>query len=629
MEPALDNSEHVPDPNSDTALSDQVRAAFESCRSLIDEIVLTMVDPDGVGTQWFEAWRGNPLGSQYVEVDYCGNAFVFVRERSPADSTGSSGARLITTVHFFPGWVLQVLIRFGYTRDCQKAVAAAMRAAFDENTLFSIWPVGPGDQINLPVFDFDIAKPLTLVFVDSPSFAGRDGVGYRIDIQSSRWSAWALPEGEQLVPQAQQWSAPRLCCTASPGVSIARKPLFGEVALAELRQAFKPMHDGWREQLKSIECHQALDLRVRRTQSVQIVPQTWRAQCFVDTALEMAQRPPNAMMSGSTTSPPILLEPAPPLSSSFVTRQSQADGHVYLFYPKSALQGTALESSLFNSVTYWGNALASWLTEKGRYFAGVDVYPLSLKVGVDPWASDQRFAIRVRPLPLAADRENSGVIAFNAGTSAATWIEDLPSQPPFYRVDIVRTEGVEVSMRLDLLATNPAELKQYIQLHESVVAFDAVPDDPETIDLADDTASALALEFDNDRIIELIEKSGDEVDHLSMVLGFTPLDPLCDLYDFANLLSYTARGTDVFNRPMNSLDALASGIGLLPCVSGGMLRAARGFQPVVPEGIEWISRGALVGSLMVQGTNMLSQMDRDDEQTLYALGDAAPNSEPD
>ena len=589
-----------------------------------------MTDPDGVGSKWFEAWQGNPLGQRYVEVDYCGNAFVVYRERA---ASGGSAGRLKTTVYYFPGWLIQVLIRSGYTRSCENACKAARNIAFDAGQLYDNVFLGPGDIVCQPVDDVDSAQPSRLIVTDSRHFARRDGAGYRIDIQSSRWSAWARDEGGVLVPEVEEWSPPRMACTAVPGVEIQHRPILNDV-LDSLRQPFLQLNNGWREASPATKTAQALDLRIRRTATIAAVAQARRPNAFVDTELEMAQTPPGVASATAA------LDSGPPQTSSFSNRQTLADGFLYLIYPKSALQGTVVTDSMYSATARWGNALASWLTANGHYSPGVDVAPLALIVKIDPLSSRQRFAIRIRPLTQESLDDGTNPTGFDfdvpapatdwvlldAGsgeTVPSDWVDRMPSQPPFFRVEVVRTAGVELTARLDSLIANPAEMRNYVRLHESVVDFDEVPDDPESIDLSDLPMTDLRTDYDPARAFELLQQSGDDIDRFSMILGFTPLDPLCDLYDFANLLSYAARGSDIFGRRMDRLDAIAAGIGLLPCISGGLIKSARGMRVKVLEGSEWISRGTIAGSFLTQGVSMMDDWDRTDDDTLMALAAAA------
>ena len=190
---------------------------------------------------------------------------------------------------------------------------------------------------------------------------------------------------------------------------------------------------------------------------------------------------------------------------------------------------------------------------------------LSTGGGLSPFLPPIPVAIRVNSQS-PSDRFAYSVSYLNGDkVVSAPWL--VGREGPFFRLTVIRTEGVHVNADLLFLAEGANQLKDVIDFREQVeLSIDKVP-----VAIVDDGASVAVA------ALSCRELTWEEIADVTItVIGLVPWPPaqvFADLNDYADLLAYLAVGTDRLGREMGRVEFAVTLAGLLlPEVLEGVLK---------------------------------------------------------
>ncbi|MEH1166802.1 hypothetical protein V6V47_15600 [Micromonospora sp. CPCC 205539] len=509
-------------------------AAVRHLSGLLEDVWLAVDAPDHVGGRWRELCRGSPVSPVFVCVDALSNV-LHVRYLDPEN----------LSVVYLPGWYYEV------------ATAAALGRPIDASAA--------------TVLDFATARPLAFdLAVEHPirgaaetvTFSsGRDPVEYEplafgyAFAPARGFGITDAPAGSDPATDCSaifHWSAMALRVAAAPGVTFAQRPLLGDTALSVVRAAYRP-GDG------TVTCDQTLAFEFERHRSARTLPPLGAPLRPVP--LAEPDIVANAVaLNGARDEPrPVAVQQTCPDGVDLVLLKPDLRrlprGTPWGWQPTWLVEAAkAVDDVVFAMLMSLLDTYVQWL-------GGLpETAPLPIRIRVDPASGEDRFAYRLDFL------DPDGEVSVEPPGETATFA-------PCFRLSVVRTENVRVTVDLPLGAAGESDLDGVVEYREQVVRHvDDVP-----LVIADGEVEAGAR-------LEARPATIEEIVHIAVAVGefvpFPPLQVAYDLRDLGSVASYVLTGKDLYGAPMGGLEAaITLGGVLLPEVAeravGSLLASSR------------------------------------------------------
>ncbi|GAB3935429.1 hypothetical protein GCM10027614_10140 [Micromonospora vulcania] len=497
-------------------------AAVRHLDGLLADVWLAVDAPDHVGGRWAEVCRGSPVDPVFVCVDAMSNV-LHVRYLGPED----------ISVVYLPGWYYEVATAASLGRSLGASAVTVLDFASARPLVFDLAVThtlgGVAQSVALPRGGEPVEyEPLPFGY----AFAPARGFGI------TDTPAGTNPATD---PAAIfHWSAMSLRIAAAPGVTFESRPLLGDTALSVVRAAYRP-GDG------TVTCDQALRVEFERHGSALTLPP-------LGAPLRPVPLAEPDIVANAVAMSRALGEPRP------VAVQETCPDGVDLVLLKPDLRRLPQVAPwswqptwLYETAKTIDEAVFAMLKELldtyVLWLGGLpETAPVPIQIRVDPASGEDRFVYRLDFL----DPD---------GAASVEPPDETASSAPCFRLTVVRTKNVRVTVDLPLGEASRSDIKDILEYRETVVDhFDDVP-----LMIGDG-------EFDTEAQLSDRPATIEELMHILVAVGefvpFPPLQVMYDLRDLGSVASYVLTGKNLYGEPMGGIEAaITLGGVLLPEVA--------------------------------------------------------------